>query len=74
MAGVNASKAHAISFRKVWVMSAKVPYFDRFPSKEAAEGCKKLIGWYGDKYPTLRKQWEDRIAAYEFGQSVNVDM
>jgi hypothetical protein len=51
-----------------------VPYNDRFPSKEDYEGCKRLIEWYGHKYPGLRVQWEGRIRAYEFGQEVNIWM
>jgi hypothetical protein len=49
-------------------------YFDRYPSKASAEDAKYLIELYGHKYPNLRKQWEARIAAYEFSQRVNVDM
>lgn len=52
----------------------KVPFFDRFPCKEAYDGYAKLIEWYGDKYPKLRKQWEERRRLYELGQSINKDM
>lgn len=43
-------------------------YFTRFPSKEDYEGCKKLIEWYGHKYPGLKAQWEKRMREYEFSQ------
>lgn len=49
-------------------------FFDRFPDKADYDGLAKLIEWYGDKYPRLRKQWEDRRKLYELGQSINVDM
>lgn len=49
-------------------------YFDRFPSKEDYEGCKRLISWYGAKYPGLRAQWEERMYKYELAQSISVDM
>jgi hypothetical protein len=41
-------------------------FFERFPSKESAEGCRKLKKWYpAATYPTLNKQWDERIAQYE---------
>jgi hypothetical protein len=40
-------------------------YSERYPSREDYEGCKKLIEWYGNKFPALRAQWEGRMRQHE---------
>lgn len=45
--------------------NGSLPYFDRFPTREAYEGYADLIAWYGDKYPGLKAQWEARRRQYE---------
>lgn len=47
-------------------------YFERFPSREDYEGCKRLKEWYPpDKFPSLNRQWDRRIAQYEIAMSIS---